>query len=73
MNYTLEDIMTQAFPVMPVLAVERVEDAIPLAQALKAGGLNVLEVTLRTANAMAVIEAMKTVAGVIVGAGTVTR
>jgi 2-dehydro-3-deoxyphosphogluconate aldolase/(4S)-4-hydroxy-2-oxoglutarate aldolase len=73
MNYTLEDIMTQAYPVMPVLAVERVEDAIPLAQALKAGGLNVLEVTLRTANAMAVIEAMKTVAGVIVGAGTVTR
>ncbi|WP_320822120.1 bifunctional 4-hydroxy-2-oxoglutarate aldolase/2-dehydro-3-deoxy-phosphogluconate aldolase [Reinekea sp.] len=73
MNYTVEQIMTQAFPVMPVLAVERVEDAIPLAQALRDGGLTVLEVTLRTANAMAVIEAMKTVAGVIVGAGTVTR
>jgi len=73
MNYTVEQIMTQAFPVMPVLAVERVEDAIPLAQALRDGGLTVLEVTLRTANAMAVIEAMKTVAGIIVGAGTVTR
>jgi len=73
MNYTVEQIMTQAFPVMPVLAVERIEDAIPLAQALRDGGLTVLEVTLRNANAMAVIEAMKTVAGVIVGAGTVTR
>ncbi|WP_320823603.1 bifunctional 4-hydroxy-2-oxoglutarate aldolase/2-dehydro-3-deoxy-phosphogluconate aldolase [Reinekea sp.] len=73
MKYTVEQIMSQAFPVMPVLAVERVEDAIPLAQALRDGGLTVLEVTLRTANAMAVIEAMKTVAGVIVGAGTVTR
>jgi len=72
MKYTVEQVMDHAFPVMPVLAVNRVEDAVPLAQALKAGGLKVLEVTLRTDAAMAVIEAMKTVEGVIVGAGTVT-
>lgn len=73
MKYSVEQIMAAAYPVMPVLAVNRVEDAIPLAQALKAGGLTVLEVTLRTEAAMAVIEAMKTVEGVIVGAGTVTN
>jgi 2-dehydro-3-deoxyphosphogluconate aldolase/(4S)-4-hydroxy-2-oxoglutarate aldolase len=73
MKYSVEQIMAAAYPVMPVLAVNRVEDAVPLAQALKAGGLTVLEVTLRTEAAMAVIEAMKTVEGVIVGAGTVTN
>lgn len=72
MTYSVEDIMQAAFPVMPVLAVSRVEDAIPLAMALKQGGLKVLEVTLRTDAAMDVIKAMKTVDGVIVGAGTVT-
>ena len=71
MKYSVGQIMDQAYPVMPVLTVNRVEDAIPLAQALKAGGLSVLEVTLRTDAAVAVIEAMKTVEGVIVGAGTV--
>jgi 2-dehydro-3-deoxyphosphogluconate aldolase/(4S)-4-hydroxy-2-oxoglutarate aldolase len=58
---------------MPVLAVSRVEDAQPLARALKAGGLTVLEVTLRTSAAIDVIAEMKKVEGVIVGAGTVTR
>lgn len=73
MSYQVSDILQQAYPVMPVLAVNRVEDAIPLAQALKAGGLKVLEVTLRTEAAIDVIAAMKQVEGVIVGAGTVTR
>lgn len=73
MTYAIQDIMTRAYPVMPVLAVERVEDAIPLAQALKAGGLTVLEVTLRTEAALSVIAEMKKVEGVIVGAGTVIR
>lgn len=73
MSYTVEEIMDQAFPVMPVLAVSRVEDAIPLAEALRDGGLKVLEVTLRTDAAIEVIKAMKTVEGVIVGAGTVTK
>jgi 2-dehydro-3-deoxyphosphogluconate aldolase/(4S)-4-hydroxy-2-oxoglutarate aldolase len=70
---TVQSIMEQAYPVMPVLAVSRVEDAVPLAQALKAGGLTVLEVTLRTEAAIDVIAAMKQVDGVVVGAGTVTR
>jgi len=73
MNYlpTIE-VMKAANPVMPVLAIENVEDAIPLAKALVAGGIKVLEVTLRTAAAMEVIKAMKTVEGAIVGAGTVS-
>lgn len=70
---TIHDILTQAHPVMPVLAVERIEDAVPLATALRDGGLTVLEVTLRTAAALEVIAAMKTVPGVLVGAGTVTK
>lgn len=73
MTYHIEDIMKKAYPVMPVLAVEHVEDAVPLAEALKAGGLTVLEVTLRTKAALAVIKAMKQVDGIIVGAGTVTQ
>lgn len=58
-------------PVIPVLTVERVEQAVPLARALVAGGLPVIEVTLRTAAAPAVIAAMAQVDGAIVGAGTV--
>lgn len=73
MSYQVQDILEQAFPVMPVLAVSRVEDAQPLARALKAGGLGVLEVTLRTSAAIDVIAEMKKVEGIIVGAGTVTR
>ena len=61
-------------PVIPVLTVERVADAEPLAQALCAGGLTVLEVTLRTAAALEVIAAMRrAVPQAIVGAGTLTR
>jgi 2-dehydro-3-deoxyphosphogluconate aldolase/(4S)-4-hydroxy-2-oxoglutarate aldolase len=59
-------------PVVPVLTIERVQDAAPLARALVAGGLSVLEVTLRTA---AAIEAMKRIAGevpdALLAAGTV--
>jgi 2-dehydro-3-deoxyphosphogluconate aldolase / (4S)-4-hydroxy-2-oxoglutarate aldolase len=58
-------------PVIPVLTVERVEDAVPLAKALVGGGLRVLEVTLRTEAALDAIKQMKTVDGAIVGAGTV--
>lgn len=58
-------------PVIPVLTVERVEDARPLAQALVAGGLRALEITLRTPVALEVIRAMKDVEGAVVGAGTV--
>lgn len=60
--------------VVPVLTIERAEDAAPLARALAAGGLAVLEVTLRTEAALAAIEAIAAEVGeATVGAGTVTR
>lgn len=58
-------------PVIPVLVVEDPETAAPLAEALVAGGLFALEVTLRTASAIDVIRRMAEVPGAIVGAGTV--
>ena len=58
-------------PVIPVLVVEDAGTARPLAEALVAGGLPVLEVTLRTPAALEVIAAMAGVPGGIVGAGTV--
>lgn len=66
----IEQIMQMA-PVIPVIVIDRVEDAVPMAEALVAGGLPVLEVTLRTPAALDAIKAMKTVAGAVVGAGTV--
>jgi 2-dehydro-3-deoxyphosphogluconate aldolase/(4S)-4-hydroxy-2-oxoglutarate aldolase len=66
----LDRIMTAA-PVIPVLVIERIEDAVPIAEALVEGGLSVLEVTLRTPVALDAIRAMKSVPGAIVGAGTV--
>ncbi|HEX8579742.1 MAG TPA: bifunctional 4-hydroxy-2-oxoglutarate aldolase/2-dehydro-3-deoxy-phosphogluconate aldolase [Allosphingosinicella sp.] len=65
------DRILQAAPVIPVLVIEREEDAVPIARALVAGGLPVLEVTLRTPAALGAIRAMKQVEGAIVGAGTV--
>ena len=58
--------------VIPVIVIDRVEDAVPLAKALIAGGLNVLEVTLRTAAAVEGIrQIVQHVPGAIVGTGTV--
>jgi 2-dehydro-3-deoxyphosphogluconate aldolase/(4S)-4-hydroxy-2-oxoglutarate aldolase len=57
-------------PVIPVLVVEDAADAVPLAEALVAGGLPVLEVTLRTPAALDVIRAMAEVPNGVVGAGT---
>jgi len=57
-------------PVIPVLVVDDASHAVSLARALVAGGLPVLEVTLRTAAALDVIREMATVTGGIVGAGT---
>lgn len=57
-------------PVVPVLIVEDVTQAAPLAKALVAGGLPALEVTLRTKAALEVIRAMAEVEGGVVGAGT---
>lgn len=65
------DAVLNAAPVIPVLVLDRVEDAVPVAEALVAGGLSVLEVTLRTPAALDIIRAMASVPGAIVGAGTV--
>ncbi|MEZ5710462.1 MAG: bifunctional 4-hydroxy-2-oxoglutarate aldolase/2-dehydro-3-deoxy-phosphogluconate aldolase [Blastomonas sp.] len=66
----IESIMRTA-PVIPVLVIDDAAHAVPIAEALVAGGLRVLEVTLRTAAALEVIAEMNTVPGAIVGAGTV--
>ena len=57
-------------PVVPVLVVDDVSTARPLAEALVAGGLPALEVTLRTPAALEAIRAMAEVPGGVVGAGT---
>ena len=71
----MHDIATlmNAAPVIPVIVIDDLADAAPLARALVAGGLPVLEVTLRTPVALDAIAAMKRVEGAIVGAGTVTN
>ncbi|MEW5289103.1 bifunctional 4-hydroxy-2-oxoglutarate aldolase/2-dehydro-3-deoxy-phosphogluconate aldolase [Erwinia papayae] len=66
-----EQILTTG-PVVPVIVVNKLEHAVPMAKALVAGGVKVLEVTLRTACAMEAIRAMvNEVPEAIVGAGTV--
>jgi 2-dehydro-3-deoxyphosphogluconate aldolase/(4S)-4-hydroxy-2-oxoglutarate aldolase len=65
------DALMRTCPVIPVLVIDDVSHARPIANALVAGGLRVLEVTLRTACALDVIREMKAVDGAIVGAGTV--
>ncbi len=70
---TLLEIM-HASPVIPVIAIDDPEHAVPLARALVAGGIRVLEITLRTPHGL---EAIRTVArevpDAIVGVGTLTR
>jgi len=58
-------------PVIPVLVIEEIDHALPIAEALVAGGLPALEVTLRTPCAIDAIRVMKQVSGAVVGAGTV--
>jgi 2-dehydro-3-deoxyphosphogluconate aldolase/(4S)-4-hydroxy-2-oxoglutarate aldolase len=61
-------------PVIPVLTINDLEHAVPLARALAAGGLKVLEITMRTPVALAAVEAMrKAVPDAVVGVGTLTR
>jgi 2-dehydro-3-deoxyphosphogluconate aldolase / (4S)-4-hydroxy-2-oxoglutarate aldolase len=66
----IETVMLAA-PVIPVLVIDDLAHALPIARALVAGGLPVLEVTLRTPVALDAIRAMKQVPGAVVGAGTV--
>ena len=59
-------------PVIPVIVLQRVEDAVPMARALVEGGVRVLEVTMRTPVALQCIEAIaRAVPEAIVGAGTI--
>jgi len=67
---TILDIMRTS-AVIPVLVIDDAAIARPLAEALVAGGLRVLEVTMRTPAALDAIREMKQVDGAIVGAGTV--
>lgn len=62
--------LMQVAPVIPVLVIDDVSSAKPLAEALVAGGLRVLEITLRTPAALDAIKAMTDVSGAIVGVGT---
>ena len=69
----IRDIMAMC-AVIPVLTIQRLEHAVPLAEALVRGGLRVLEVTLRTSCALEAIRAMRAaVPDAIVGGGTLTR
>lgn len=62
----------QDAPVIPVIVLHDVAHAVPMARALVAGGIRMLEVTLRTPQALACMEAIaKEVPGAVVGAGTV--
>ena len=59
-------------PVIPVIVINRLEDAVPMAEALVAGGVKVLEITLRTPIALACMKAIvRAVPEAIVGAGTI--
>jgi len=67
---TLE--LTEHGPVIPVIVIHKLEDAVPMAQALVDGGVKVLEITLRTPVALQCMEAIaRSVKGAIVGAGTI--
>jgi 2-dehydro-3-deoxyphosphogluconate aldolase/(4S)-4-hydroxy-2-oxoglutarate aldolase len=69
----IRDIMATS-TVIPVLTIQRLEHAVPLAEALVRGGLRVLEVTLRTSCALEAIRAIRAaVPDAIVGGGTLTR
>jgi 2-dehydro-3-deoxyphosphogluconate aldolase/(4S)-4-hydroxy-2-oxoglutarate aldolase len=68
---SIEHLLQQG-PVIPVLVIDHLESAVPLARALSAGGLRVLEITLRTSCALQAISAIAdAVPEVWVGAGTV--
>jgi len=62
--------LMQVAPVIPVLVIDDVASAKPLAEALVAGGLRTLEITLRTPVALEAMKAMADVPGAIIGVGT---
>ena len=72
MSLTMDVVLQQARPVLPVLVIEDISLAVDLARALHAGGIRVLEVTLRTPRALDALAAMrKELPDLLIGAGTV--
>lgn len=70
---TARDVLSRC-PLMPVVNIDAAEHAVPLAEALLAGGINVIEITLRTPAALAAIERIaRSVPEMWVGAGTIVR
>lgn len=70
---SFNDFFKQTKPIMPVIVIEDIEHAVPLANALISGGIHCLEITLRTEAGLAAIERIsKACPEAIVGAGTVT-
>ncbi|OYZ23115.1 MAG: keto-deoxy-phosphogluconate aldolase [Bdellovibrio sp. 28-41-41] len=69
----LENIL-KISPIVPVVTIKKVEDAVPIAKALLAGGIGVIEITLRTDAALkAIADVSKNVSGMTVGAGTISN
>lgn len=72
MTLTIDDVLDAAAPVMPVVVIDEARHALPLADALAAGGMRVIEITLRTTAALDAIEAIRSGRpDMLVGAGTV--
>jgi 2-dehydro-3-deoxyphosphogluconate aldolase/(4S)-4-hydroxy-2-oxoglutarate aldolase len=70
---TANDLMNRG-PVIPVVVIDRAGDAVPLARALLAGGVDTMEITLRTAYALDAIRSVaEQVPDMAVGAGTIVR
>ncbi len=71
MTLTMDEVLQRARPVMPVLVIDDLNLAVDLARALHAGGVEVLEVTLRTACALQAVEVIRReLPDLLVGAGT---
>ena len=71
MSLTMDEVLTRARPVLPVLVIEDAGLAVDLARALYAGGVEVLEVTLRTPRALEALAAIRqALPQLLVGAGT---
>lgn len=75
MNWKLEpQKVFAASPIIPVMVIENIEDALPMAKALSDGGINVFEITLRTDCALEAIKLIaKELPDALVGAGTVVN
>lgn len=72
MTASIKDVC-EAGSVMPVIEIDDANLAMPLVQALMAGGINVVEITLRTPQALDAIKAVSSVSGLHVGAGTLLK